>query len=94
MNAKPQKQTYYPSYNSGYLEYILTSTTERVEINNISFMVDQIVAYKNTILTGGIEVTTLIDDIPVNVVNVDIKVIASNPFSTHTTPSSSVNQLP
>ncbi|MDR0368994.1 MAG: hypothetical protein LBH96_00165, partial [Candidatus Peribacteria bacterium] len=58
VTSKPQKQTAYATYNSGYLEYKITPTTSQVEIKNISFTVDEIVYYgSDKVLTGAIKVT-------------------------------------
>ncbi|MDR0607213.1 MAG: hypothetical protein LBG52_02420, partial [Candidatus Peribacteria bacterium] len=59
ITSKPVRQTYYPSINSGYLEYKLDPSTTKVEITRLSFTVDEIVVYKNFTLTGAIEVSSI-----------------------------------
>jgi hypothetical protein len=74
VTSKPQKQTAYATYNSGYLEYKITPTTTQVEIKNISFTVDEIVYYgSDKVLTGAIKITSLIDGQQVNELTMDIK---------------------
>jgi hypothetical protein len=74
ITSKPQKQTAYATYNSGYLEYKITPTTTQVEIKNISFTVDEIVYYgSDAILTGAIKITSLVDGQAVNELTMDIK---------------------
>jgi hypothetical protein len=74
VTSKPQKQTAYATYNSGYLEYKITPTTTQVEIKNISFTVDEIVYYgSDKMLTGAITITTLIDGQQTNEMKMDIK---------------------
>ena len=74
VSSKPQKQTAYATYNSGYLEYKITSTTTQVEIKNISFTVDEIVYYgSDAVLTGAIRISTLVDGVETNELKMDIK---------------------
>jgi hypothetical protein len=74
VTSKPQKQTAYATYNSGYLEYQITPTTTQVEIKNISFTVDEIVYYgSDKVLTGAIKITSLIDGQQTNELTMDIK---------------------
>ncbi|GHV25641.1 hypothetical protein FACS1894176_04630 [Bacteroidia bacterium] len=74
VTSKPQKQTAYATYNSGYLEYKITPTTTQVEIKNISFTVDEIVYYgSDKVLTGAIKITSLVDGQQMNEVTMDIK---------------------
>jgi hypothetical protein len=74
VTSKPQKQTAYATYNSGYLEYKITPTTTQVEIKNISFTVDEIVYYgSDKVLTEAITITTSIDGQQTNEVKMDIK---------------------
>jgi CRISPR/Cas system endoribonuclease Cas6 (RAMP superfamily) len=74
VTSKPQKQTAYATYNSGYLEYKITPSTTQVEIKNISFTVDELVYYgSDKVLTGAIIITSLIDGQQTNELVMDIK---------------------
>jgi hypothetical protein len=74
VTTKPQKQTAYATYNSGYLEYKITPTTTQVELKNISFTVDEIVYYgSDKVLTGAMKITSLVDGQQTNEVSMDIK---------------------
>jgi hypothetical protein len=74
VTSKPQKQTAYATYNSGYLEYKVAPTVTQVEIKNISFTVDEIVYYgSDKVLTGAIKITSLVDNTPTEEITMDIK---------------------
>ncbi|MDR3168952.1 MAG: hypothetical protein LBU27_04255 [Candidatus Peribacteria bacterium] len=74
VTSKPQKQTYYPSYNSGYLEYKITPTTTQIEIKNLFFTVDENVYYGRTdLLQDAIKVEAVIDGNITNEMTMDIK---------------------
>jgi hypothetical protein len=74
VTSKPQKQTYYPTYNSGYLEYQITPSTSQIEIKNLSFTVDENVWYGRTdMLQDAITVEAFIDGSLTNEVHMDIK---------------------
>ena len=74
VTSKPEKQTYYPTYNSGYLEYKITPTTTQVEIQNLSFTIDENVYYGSTgMLTNAIIVEAIEDGTIVNQSTIDIQ---------------------
>jgi hypothetical protein len=59
---KPVKQVYYPSINSGYLEYQFNPSTVNAQITRLSFTVDEFVYYGSTgVLANAIKVTALKD---------------------------------
>jgi hypothetical protein len=74
VTSKPQKQTYYPTYNSGYLEYKFDANTTAAEITRLSFTVDEIVYYGSTgVLNDAIKVFALVDGQVVNQTKLDVK---------------------
>jgi hypothetical protein len=74
ITSKPQKQTYYPSYNSGYLEYKVTPTTTQIEVKNLYVTVDENVYYGSTdILQDAIKVETYIDGNLTDEMSMDIQ---------------------
>jgi hypothetical protein len=75
VTSKPQKQTYYPTYNSGYLEYKIKTTATKVEISRLSFTADENVSYENLTITGAIQVSSLVDGNIENQTTMDVKVI-------------------
>ena len=80
VTSKPQKQTYYPTYNSGYLEYKLTPTTSQIEVKNLSFTIDENVYYGRTDdLQDAITVEAIIDGVVTNHVTMDVKQNATIP---------------
>jgi hypothetical protein len=73
VTSKPVRQTHYATINSGYLEYKLTDMTNRVEIKNISFTVDELVYYGRTdMLQDAIRVESIVDGVVTNAMSVDI----------------------
>jgi hypothetical protein len=76
VTSKPQKQTYYPSYNSGYLEYKINSNATKVEIKRLSFTADEIVSYGNITLPDAIIVSSLVDGTVENQTAMDVNVVA------------------
>jgi hypothetical protein len=73
VTSKPQKQTYYATYNSGYLEYQFKPNTVSVEIP-LKFTVDEIPYYGNKgVLQDAIKITSLIDGVIQNQVMMDVK---------------------
>jgi hypothetical protein len=90
VTSKPQRQTAYATYNSGYLEYKITPTTTKIEISNISFTVDEVVYYgSDNVLTGAIKIISLIDGQQTNELTMDIKQSNTPPtglFSYHDVP--------
>jgi hypothetical protein len=78
---KPQKQTYYPTYNSGYLEYKINANATKVEIARLSFTADEVVSYRNTTLTGAIQVSSIIDGTIENQTTLDVNVVAGNIYA-------------
>jgi hypothetical protein len=75
VTSKPQKQTYYPTYNSGYLEYKIHSNATKVEIKKLSFTVDASVVYGTITLTGAIQVSSIVDENIENQTTMDITTI-------------------
>ncbi|MDR0607295.1 MAG: hypothetical protein LBG52_02855 [Candidatus Peribacteria bacterium] len=62
VTSKPQRQTHYPTYNSGYLEYKIRSDTIQIEISRLSFTVDEIVYYGSTgVLENAITVSSIVN---------------------------------
>ena len=57
VSSKPQKQSRYPSINSGYLEYEITSNAQIIEILRLKVALDENVYYGSTgILADAIQV--------------------------------------
>jgi hypothetical protein len=77
VSSKPVKQTYYPSINSGYLEYKIYPSTTQFEITRLNFATDEIILYQNTTLTGAIKVETVVGGTITNQATMDIKAKAS-----------------
>ena len=78
VTSKPVAQTYYPTYNSGYLEYQFQAGTVRAEIGGFQFSPDETVIYKNMTLTGAIQVTSRINGVETNQATMDINVLEAS----------------
>jgi hypothetical protein len=61
VTSKPVRQTYYPSINSGYLEYKLTSNATKIEIGRLNFITDGAVSYGNITIADAIQVTSTVN---------------------------------
>jgi hypothetical protein len=76
VTSKPVRQTYYPSINSGYLEYKLTSNATKIEISRLNFIVDDLVSYGNVTIADAIQVTSTVNGVVENQASMDVKVLA------------------
>ncbi|MDR0859424.1 MAG: hypothetical protein LBO09_00085 [Candidatus Peribacteria bacterium] len=93
VTSKPVSQTYYPSINSGYLEYKLNPSATKIEIRGLAFATDEAVVYTNMTLTGAITVSTITDGILQQELSMDIEAKANRTYSLHKS-SDNTPQLP
>jgi hypothetical protein len=73
VTSKPQKQIYYTTYNSGYLEYQFLPGTVIAEIQ-LKFRINEEVYYGSTgILVDAIQASSWIGGVETNKTTMDIK---------------------